>query len=292
MRFDPNQLAALGAVLRFGSFEQAAHALAVTPSAISQRIKALEDRVGTTLVRRGTPCLGTEAGIRIAKHGEDVALLEAAVSRDLQLAPTADPARVTVAITADSLATWFLPVMSACDDILFDLVLDDQDHSADWMQRGEVSAAVCARQKPVTGCDAFALGSLRYVATASPGYHARWFKDGVTADSLAQAPCLIFNAKDQLQTRWMEQNGISGVRPPAHFVPSAQAFVEASEAGIGWGMNPEPLVREALAAGRLVPLIPGRSLPVPLSWQVSRVMAPALAQVTRAVLHSAADYLE
>ncbi|MFS4580296.1 LysR family transcriptional regulator ArgP [Phaeobacter sp. C3_T13_0] len=291
MQFDPNQLAALSAVLRLGSFDAAAQTLLVTPSAISQRIKALEDRIGTSLVKRGPPCMGTEAGLRIAKHAEDVALLEAAVSDDLRLERTPGASRLRVAINADSLATWFIPVMAATDGLLFDLVIDDQDHSADWLRRGEVSAAVTAHAKPVTGCDAYPLGALRYIATVAPVFRDRWFAQGVTKAAATTAPCLIFNAKDQLQARWLSAHVGRGIAPPAHFLPSSHGFVDAALAGVGWGMNPEQLVAPYLATESLRPMIDHTPLDVPLTWQVSRVLAPALADVTRAVLKSARRHL-
>ena len=291
MQFDPNHLAALSAVLRRGSFDAAAIDLRVTPSAISQRIKALEDRVGSSLIRRGTPCTGTPVGLRIAKHAEDVDLLEAQLNRELSLGAVTGPLHLRIAINADSLATWFPAAMAAVPDVLFDLVIDDQDHSAEWLKRGEVSAAVAAQDKPVTGCDSWSLGSLRYVATASPGFFNRWFADGVTAETLAKAPCLTFNAKDMLQRRWISDNLGVRLSPPSHFLPSTHAFVDAVRAGLGWGMNPRSLVRAALRNGRLVPLLADAPLDVPLTWQVSRIMAPALSPVTQAVRKAARDGL-
>lgn len=291
MQLDRNQLAALSAVLRLGSFEAAAHGLSVTPSAISQRIKALEERTGTTLVHRSSPCSGTKAGLRLAKHAEDIGLLEAQMARDLSLEQPGGPARLRLAVNADSLATWFIDAMAACDDVLFDLVLDDQDHSAEWLKRGEVAAAVTAHDQPVPGCDAHPLGVLHYMATASPAYMARWFADGISPQAAAKAPCLVFNAKDALQRRWLDRHVAPRLSPPAHFMGSSQAFVDAAVAGIGWGMNPAQLVQPHLDAGRLVPLLPDTALPVPLTWQVSRIMAPALAPVTDAVLKSARQHL-
>jgi LysR family transcriptional regulator (chromosome initiation inhibitor) len=58
---DPAQLAALAAVHRRGSFDRAAAELHVTPSAISQRIKALEEAAGTLLLRGLTAALRTQA---------------------------------------------------------------------------------------------------------------------------------------------------------------------------------------------------------------------------------------
>ena len=291
MQFEAHHLSALAAVLRRGSFEVAAADLAVTPSAISQRIKALEDRVGTSLVNRGSPCTGTEAGLRLAKHAEDVGLLEAQLSRDLSLEGRNGPVRLRIAVNADSLATWFVAAMAMVEDVLFDLVIDDQDHSADWLKRGEVSAAVTSLAKPVTGCDAIPLGSLRYIATASPQFMQHWFADGVTAAALEKAPCLTFNAKDALQRMWIGQHFDQRPSPPCHFVPSTHAFVDAARASMGWGMNPEPLVREPISNGRLVPLLGDAPLDVPLSWQVSRIMAPALGPMTEAVRKAAQKVL-
>lgn len=291
MQFDPHHLAALSAILRLGSFEAAAEELSVTPSAISQRIRAFEDRIGTALVYRGTPCTGTPAGLRIAKHAEDVGLLEAQLSRELSLENGDRPLRLRIAVNADSLATWFVPALTALDGVLYDLVIDDQDHSADWLRRGEVSAAVTAGGRPVSGCDAVELGALRYVATANAAFMARWFPDGVTPRALASAPCITFTPKDELQKLWIRQATGASVTPPTHFLPSAEAFVDAARAGIGWGMNPEDLVRGPIRNRRLVPLIENSELDVPLIWQVSRIMAPALAPLTQAVRRAAARSL-
>ncbi|MBT8155567.1 LysR family transcriptional regulator ArgP [Epibacterium ulvae] len=287
MQLDQNQLAALAAVLRFGSFELAAQDLHVTASAISQRIKALEERLGATVVHRGQPCTATPVGARLAKHAEDIGVLTSALQRDLGLDPGQRPSRIRVAVNADSLATWFVAAMAECEGMLFDLVIDDQDHSANWLRRGEVSAAVTALSTPVAGCDMAKLGALTYEATASPAYMARWLPEGLTEEALCKAPCLVFNQKDQLQRRWLEIYVGTSVAPPEHFLPSTQAFIDAALAGVGWGMNPQMLVRDLLREGRLCQLTSDSTLAIDLSWQVSRVMAPALAPLTTAVQRAA-----
>lgn len=288
--FDPAQLAALSAVLRTGSFDRAAQLLHVTQSAISQRVRQLEEQVGTSLVVRSQPCRATEAGERLFRHAEEVRLLEQGVRRDLGLASTGAEETggwpsLRIAVNADSLATWFLPAMAEVGGVLFDLVIDDQDHSADWLKRGEVRAAISGSAKPVQGCDCRPLGALRYLATASPAFILRWFGDDpVTAARLAQAPVITFNAKDRLQTRWAEQTlGVSSAGP-SHWLPSSHAFVDAAIAGIGWGMNPENLAAAALADGRLQELVAGKPLDVPLYWHVSRSVAGALRPLTDAVI--------
>jgi len=291
MQFDPAQLVALSAVLRCGAFDQAAGELNVTPSAVSQRIKALEEHVGTALVHRGTPCTPTGAGRRLAKHAADLGLLEAQLLRDLSLPGHSAGARLRLAVNADSLATWFIDALAQVPDLLFELVIDDQDHSTDWLARGEVSAAISATDTAARGCDCYSLGALRYIATASPAFVRHWFADGIRTQTLSRAPCLIFNEKDRLQSRWMSQ--ITGGRPtpPAHMLPSTHAFIDAAATGLGWGMNPEPLVRDALNNGSLVALVADAPLDIPLYWHVSRAMSGAIAPLTRAVRQAAQAHL-
>jgi LysR family transcriptional regulator (chromosome initiation inhibitor) len=279
---DPAQLAALAAVLATGSFDRAAARLGVTPSAISQRIRALEERIGTALIIRAQPARATPAGARLARHADDLRLLEQALAADLGLAPGTAP-RLRIAVNADSLATWFLPALAALPEMLFDLEVDDQDHSADWLRRGEVVAAVTSGGADVPGTDRIALGRLRYIATASPAFARRWFAHGVTAAALIRAPALEFNRKDRLQRDWAAAVSGAPVTLPCHRIASSTAFVEAAELGLGWGLNPEPLARDGLASGRLVALMPDRPLDVPLDWQVARLPGAALAPLTRAV---------
>ena len=283
-------LSAMTAVIRTGSFERAAAALHVTPSAVSQRVRQLEERLGAPLVVRGQPCVATPAGARLARHVDEVGLLEARLTHELgELVPGVVPERPTlrVAVNADSLATWFASVVARVDDVLFDLAIDDQDHSSTWLARGEVSAAVTASADPETGCRVEPLGALVYLATASPEFVARHCPDGVTAAALARAPMFVFDAKDRLQATWMIEHLGAELRPPAHRLPSTEAFVRLAEAGAGWGMNPEPLVSGALADGRLVELLPGTPLAVPLYWQTPRALDGALAPVTAAVREAA-----
>ncbi|MBF9196886.1 LysR family transcriptional regulator ArgP [Microvirga terrestris] len=281
-------LSALAAVVRTGSFERAAEQLNVTPSAVSQRIKLLEERIGAVLVVRGQPCLATEAGQRLCQHAEQVALLESYLRQNLPgLQPESRPVTLRIAVNADSLATWFIPAMAQTEGFLFDLVVDDQDHSAEWLRRGEVVAAVTSHGKPIQACNCHPLGALRYLATASPGFVKRWLPDGLDEQSAARAPCLVFNRKDQLQALWLRRALGVDVRPPVHWLPSSQAFVDAALAGLGWGMNMETTVREHIREGRLVALEPFEPFEVPLYWQQSRIVSPLLADVTRAVLSTA-----
>ena len=287
---DYHALRVLHAVVQSGSFEKAAAILNVTPSAVSQRVKLLEERVGAALVVRGTPCVATEKGDQLCRHMENVGILEHDLFKELpSLADTHGlQQRVTlrIATNADSLGTWFLEAMaefSKSSEYLLNLSVDDQDYTSDWLQQGKVIAAVSGSDKPISGCRRFPLGALRYHATASPGFITRHFPEGVTLATLAEAPSLTFDQKDRLQSDWVLQTLGESVNLPTHWLPSTQSFVEASLLGMGWGMNPLQLVKGHLEAGRLVELLPGNALDVPLYWHINRLAADRLGALTRCV---------
>lgn len=287
---DYASLDALAAVLRGGSFDHAAKMLGVTPSAISQRIKTLEERHGCALVIRGAPCIGTDIGKRLARHAEDVGILEAELSQDI-FPNAVTPKTVRIAVNADSLATWFVDALAPVDGFLFDLEIDDQDTAGDWLKRGEVAAAVSSHAGPIAGCDSFALGAQRYRATASPVFIAKHFKNGVTTQSLTAAPAMIFNSKDQLQDIWVEQQFGCKLALPHHRLPSTQAFLDGAIAGLGWGLNPDRYFEAAQLKGQLGELIPNTPLDIDLFWHVSRAVKAPLRDLTASVRKAARNAL-
>jgi LysR family transcriptional regulator (chromosome initiation inhibitor) len=292
MRIDSRQLQAFAAVLREGSFDAAARALHITPSAVSQRIKGLEERLGRVLIRRGSPCSATEAGEALQRHAQQLQMLEAQALAPFGLGEGGAAALpLAIAVNADSLATWFAPALAALreqHDVVFDLHVEDQDHSSELLRQGRVMAAVTADPHPVQGCSVVALGAMRYLAVATPAFVARHFPDGVDAAALAAAPCSVFNAKDELQHRWMQRLVRRRLVPPQHRVPSTHGFIHAALHGLGWGMNPDVLVAPLLERGELVELVPGTALDVPLFWQHWRLEAAVLRDLTRHVRAAAA----
>jgi LysR family transcriptional regulator, chromosome initiation inhibitor len=281
---DYSNLAALAAVHRHGSFDAAARKLHITPSAVSLRIKALEERMGCLLVIRAQPCMATPAGLRLITHLDQVALLEHALDPQ-------KPTTLRIAVNADSLATWVIPALAAVPQLIYDLVIDDQDYAQDWLKRGDVAAAITGNPAPLQGCDTITLGALRYRATASPAFIARWFASGVTPETLSRAPGLIFSDKDRLQSAWANRAMHQKCNFPAHRMASTHAFVDACLHGLGWGMNPESLILDHVKSGHLVELILNTPLDVPLHWQVARLTAPALASLTQTIRSAAAAAL-
>ncbi|MFC4031867.1 LysR family transcriptional regulator ArgP [Streptomyces polygonati] len=291
-----DQVRTLLAVVDEGTFEAAAEALHVTPSAVSQRVKALEQRTGRVLLLRSKPVRLTESGEIVVRFGRQLARLERDAGAELGLDDTAGPATLPIAVNADSLATWFLPALAeaaAHQDICFDLHRDDQDHTTRLLRQGLVMAAVTSSPEPVQGCSVRALGTMRYRAMATPGFAARRLSGAPLRQLLPEAPVVVFDRKDDLQDRFLR--ALAPRRTPSrsrHYVPSSEAFVEAVAAGLGWGMIPEPQAAPALAAGTLLDLAAGRRVDVPLYWQQWKLDSPALAAVAEAVARAAARALK
>lgn len=292
-------LEALAAVVREGSFERAARKLHVTPSAVSQRIKLLEERVGQVLVLRGQPCSGTEAGRRLCLHVEQVALLENDLRRkNPELVPEGQTALPTLklAVNADSLSTWFMDAMSAFTrdgNELLDISIDDQDHTAKRIREGEVMAAVTATSSAIPGCNTWPLGRMRYVAAASPDFIRRYLKDGITPEAMARTPMMSYGRKDSLQDQWLQRLGAEGRRnTPRHFLPSNQGYTRACELGMGWGMHPPLMIGAQLAEGSLVELLPGNDLDIPMYWAHARNAQASLQRLTDCVIQAAAACLD
>lgn len=293
MKFDHDHLRALAAVVREGSFERAAGALHVTPSAVSQRIKALEDRSGRLLVQRTVPARATADGQVLVQLAEQMALLEHDAMQRLGM-PETEGAQVSipVAVNHDSLETWFVDAalrFAARSRATLDMQSEDQDHTAALLRNGAVLGAVTTLGEAVQGCRMHALGSMRYVATCSPAFRERYFAGGVNARTLASAPVLVFNRKDGMQARFARRiMGDLPWQPPVWWLPSSRAFVQATLDGLGWTMNPLSLIQEDLDSGRLQPLRARAWEDMPLFWQHWRVNSQAMQDLTDAVLAAAA----
>ncbi|MBN6039144.1 LysR family transcriptional regulator ArgP [Amycolatopsis sp. 195334CR] len=288
-----DQVRTLLAVVDEGTFDAAAAALHVTPSAISQRVKALEQRTGRVLLLRTKPVRPTESGEVVVRFARQLARLELDARTELGM-DTGTQARLSIAVNADSLATWFLPALAEVPGVFFELHREDQDHTTALLREGVVMAAVTSSPDPVAGCSVRALGKMRYLPMAHPAFAARWLGDGrPLRQSLPEAPVVLFDRRDDLQDRLTRKltrgRGAGGGR---HYVPSSEAFVRAVAAGLGWGMVPVAQAEPFLRDGTLVDLAPEHAIDVPLFWQQWKLDSPALAAAAEVVASAAAAALE
>ncbi|MFJ8894399.1 LysR family transcriptional regulator ArgP [Leifsonia sp. NPDC102414] len=285
-----DQLRTLAAVVDHGTFDRAASALHITPSAVSQRMRSLESQVGRVLVRRSKPIEPTEAGRVLLTLARQVALLESEAVDALGGDETGPVPRIPLVVNADSLATWVLPAIAELGDIAFDIVLDDQEHTLDRLRDGTAMAAISSDREPVQGCTVTRLGAMRYRAAASPAFVARRLPDGWTPEAMAEAPMLVFDRKDALQDRYLAAHA-PGAHPPRHYVPASSEFVRAAELGLGWGMLPDLQTVAQLAAGDLVVLDDADPVDVPLFWHQWSLQSSTLAAVASTLAAAAARAL-
>jgi LysR family transcriptional regulator, chromosome initiation inhibitor len=281
MDLNPAQLDTLTAIVETGSFEAAATRLHVTPSAVSQRIRALESSAGQVLVSRGAPSRATPHGERLVQLGRQTRLL---YDEARQALGTIGSVELPVAVNADSLGTWFRDILDEAagwDGTSVRLHVEDQAHSQELLRRGDVLAAVTSNPAAVQGCTTEPLGVMRYVPAAAPWFADHW-RGGDGEPDWAVMPMLVFNDKDQIQDDQLRLRGIGNRPPVVHRVPSTSDFYEAIRLGLGWGMAPELQARADLADGTLTRLS-ADAVDVPLHWERWRLDSPRLAALTKTI---------
>lgn len=290
MHFDPRQLQALATLVEEQHFERAASRLGISQSAISQRLKQLEQQLGEVLLVRSHPLTATAKGELLIAHYRQLELLQQQLT--LQLKPQSDASfsRLAIAVNADSLATWFLPAInefSKQHKLLLELKIDDQDTSHQLLQRGEVVGCITSEPKPQQGCHIASLGQMPYRCVAAPSFFQHYFAKGIDLQSLNSAPAVEFNHKDELHLRYLQQfMGYSDNLYPRHRIPSSESFQQAILTGLGYGILPANQCDREIASGALQELLPGVALPVDLYWQSWSIGNATI----KALSHQLVDY--
>lgn len=294
MQFDHRQAEALLAVVDSGSFEQAALALHLTPSAVSQRVRQLETALGTPLLVRSRPCRATLAGQQLLQYLRRARLLEQDFLAGFSGEASA-PLAVPLAVNADTLSTWLLPALSEfliTENVLISLIVDDQDHTYSLMQEGQALACVSAEPHPMQGCVVHQLGILRYRMLASPAFYQRWFAHGYEREAARLAPVMVFNRKDALQSNFLLQ--LFGLRPgayPEHHVPASEPYLQSILLGLGYGMVPHLQADPLIGSGELIDVAPQKPTDVMLYWHHWKVQPPRLERLSRRLVDSARQRL-
>ena len=294
---DARQLEALTAVLEHGSFGAAAQSLSLSLAAVSLRIKALEEVLGQRLLVRGKQVRATPAGQALLAHVKQLRMMEADLLGGLQGTSARSAPRwqsLSVAVNADSVASWFLPGVAPMlqrHRLLLEILIDDQDHTHDALKSGDVIGCVSTLAKPMRGCVAEPLGIMRYRCVAAPALAKRCLtpSGAVSPHKLLAQPAVIFNRKDALQDAFLVQHfGLKQPNYPRHFAPAVEAFETAIELGLGWGMVPEQFLAQRPG---LQELLPGAAVDVALYWQHWAREAPSAQRLTQAVKTAARLYL-
>jgi len=293
--FDYKLLEALALVAQQGGFDKAATALHITQSAVSQRVKLLEDQMGQILIARTMPPRITQAGRNLLKHYLQVKQLEDDLGREMDTQPDRGYTSIAVGLNADSLATWFLSAIQsfvAKEDILIDLRIDDQEQTHRMLKDGDVVGCISTRENPLQGCRIDYLGCMNYHMLASPEFAEKWFPNGLSLADARHAPAIIFNRKDELHHKLFLQ--VLGTVPdivPTNFIPSAEKFVDFMLMGLGYGMLPSQQSDPFVKSGRLVDLVPDYNIPVKLYWHCWNLKSKLLIKFTQQLTFGAKKLL-
>ncbi|GAU08402.1 LysR family transcriptional regulator ArgP [Desulfoplanes formicivorans] len=293
---DYKLLEALAAVVQEEGFDKAATTLHLTQSAISHRIRTLEEQTGQTLLIRGAPPRPTPAGQKVLKHFRMVQSLESDLEDVFLLRPRDGFISLVLGINADSLATWFLPAIRPFLDrehVLLDLLVKDQDITHQLLANGDVIGCISSKAEPPAGCTAHPLGVMTYRLMATPDFMATWFPNGLTREAATRAPAVIFNRRDGLHHAML-----CSLFPefshafPAHYIPSSEQFVRVIMQGHGYGLIPDLQMKKLREADSLAECAPGKAMPIPLFWHTWSRQSDLLARFTSALVQGGADVLE
>jgi LysR family transcriptional regulator (chromosome initiation inhibitor) len=299
--FDPDALECLAAIVEEGGFERAAQRLSITQSAVSQRLRSLEAQVGTVLIVRSRPLRPTAAGQLLLKHTKQLRLLRADLERDMkELAPSStggarDDERISIAINADSIATWALPALGDLvrQGLPFEIIADDQDFTQEWLREGSVLGCVTTLKQALRGCKGVPLGAMRYVAVAQPQFAQAQLPQGLGPHNFRDVSFIAFNRKDDMQAEFVARAfGLKRVALNQVFVPSSEGQVRAVLSGWGVSVVPELLVRGLMQQGQLVDVANGHTVAVQLYWHCWNLESEVLDALTTAITQAARTALE
>jgi LysR family transcriptional regulator (chromosome initiation inhibitor) len=299
-RFTPDLLECLAAIVEEGGFERAAKRLSITQSAVSQRLRALETQAGAILIVRGRPLKPTPAGRLLLKHTMQMRLLHTDLEQELRrLSPgstgsSREAERISIAVNADSIATWALPALDSLvqNGLPLEIIADDQDFTQDWLREGQVFGCVTTLKHALRGCKVVSLGAMDYIAVASRSAIERHCPGGLSPHRLRQMPFIAFNRKDDLQSEFVSRCfNLKQVRLTQCFVPSSEGQVHAALAGWGATVVPAQLVRPWLDNGQLINLASNKTLPVSLYWHCWNLDSAVLGALSAAIIAAAGQAL-
>lgn len=268
--FDYKLLTALAAIIEMQSFELAAKKLFISQSAISQRIKLLEENIGQPILIRSQPIELTSVGEQLLSHYKKVQQLENELLPELLPDKPTKAMKISIAVNADSIATWFLKAVTPVLKeylVELNLLVEHEKRTLDKLRSGEAIGAVSVIEKPLKGYRSVELGKMHYFLVASKSFQQKYFYQGVTKASLKMAPGISYDHKDDMHVRFIAQHfDLEASEYYCHSVRSSEAFVELAKQGVAYALLPELQIKNELASGELVKLCFDKKLVQTLYW--------------------------
>lgn len=289
---DREHLETFAAVADTQSFERAALLLSISRGAVSQRIKALEEAVTTVLLLREKPVRLTPSGEVLLRHVKAMRLLEASAMRELSgRHRTSGLVPLAIAVNADSLATWFKPLLLdlfAKHAVALEILTEDENHAVQHLHRGEVVGCISTDSKAAAGFRAQPLGAMEYRCYASPALAAQFLRKGLGIEEALNAPAVLLSRKDSLHDQYLRQQlGVQLERYPRHYLPTSAALLEGIAMGAGYGLVPTSQAGRMVQAGLIQEVQPSLAMKLQLFWHHWQTEPPVAHQITELVLQHA-----
>ncbi len=292
---DYKLLHAFSEVIKQQSFEKASELLCLTQSAVSQRIKQLEQNIAQPVLIRSNPIVATDIGKKLLSHYHQVQQLESDLLPHIHPEQTSTPLKVSLATNADSLATWLVSALSPVIkefSIELNLALANELKTINKLKNGEVFGAISTHETTLPGCSVTKLGEMNYVVVASPSFKNKYFKQGINTESLLKAPGLLFDNKDDMHTEFVKNEfGLLPGSYPCHTVHSSEAFVSFAKQGLAYCLIAELQIKDELADGSLINLLPNTQLIRTLYWHRWALVKGVFKKVSDAIIESGINVL-
>ena len=287
---DYKLLHAFSVVVDEQNFAKAASVLSITQSAVSQRIKSLEQTLGQPVLVRAQPLVATNIGKKLLAHYQQVKQLEQDIIPDIS-ANSKETITANIASNADSLATWLIAAIGdVCHqyNVAVNFRLADENRTINYLKDGEVFGAISTYKHALPGCTFDKLGDMHYILVAAPSFVKKYFLHGINAHSLERAPAVTYDQKDDMHIKYIEQTfGLKGGSYPCHTVRSSEAFVGFALQGLAYCLIPKLQIQAELNAGDLVDLMPENSITRTLYWHHWVLLKGVFKELSKAIIHRA-----
>ena len=286
-------LRAFEAVARHLNFRQAAEEMALTQSAVSRQIQALEDEVGVPLFLRHTRAVElTAAGMQLLQAvSQALPRIDTAVR---QIRQSAGRRHVTVTTFASFASMWLIPRLEAfqreypdidirveASDTSLDLDVADVDIAV----RYAPAARVPTGARRLFGESVAPMASPWLLKSSAP---IRRHEDVLNHTLIEAGDAFTPHLEWLTWRRWLDSHGLERAQPRRWLSFNyAYQMTQAALSGQGIVLARPPLVAEALARGELIELFEGARMVSPMAYWV--LVAPRSA--ARAEVRAFADWL-
>ena len=253
----PDSLSLLQTVAEHGSFAAAARELGLVPSAVTYRIRQIEDALDVLLFDRSSrQARLTAAGTELMCAGQQLLQDIDALAHRVKRVATGWEAEFTVAVDTALAGSTILELAEAFYALAPTTRLRVRDEALagtlEALVSGRADLAIGVVLEPGTtaGVLSHELGDLRFVYAVAPHHPLATAAEPITDEVLLKHRAVAVSDSAQQRGSAMTMGLLSG--QDVFTVPTMGAKLDAQLRGLGGGFLPEPLARAYLESGRLV----------------------------------------